>query len=152
MEDDRLGSHTVWDCKYHLVWTTTYRYPVVEGEVGQLCRELLREIAHSLERVMYAGSINRGHVHMLIETFSNVSVSRAMQYLKGKRSHQLLSEYVHPRKPYWRQHLSARRYWVATSSNVTDEVRKQYIEEQKPQPVSRWSFHKRMIIQQEGQS
>ena len=26
MEDYKRGSHTVWDCKYHLVWTTKYRY------------------------------------------------------------------------------------------------------------------------------
>ena len=36
------------------------------GDVGQRCRELLREIARSKEMVIYAGSINRDHVHMLI--------------------------------------------------------------------------------------
>ena len=54
MEDYKRGRHTVWDCKYHLVWTTKYRYQVLEGEVGQRCRELLREIAQSLELVIYA--------------------------------------------------------------------------------------------------
>jgi REP element-mobilizing transposase RayT len=76
MEDYKRGSHTVWDCKYHLVWMTKYRYQVLEGEVGQRCRELLREIAQSLELVIYAGSINRDHVHMLIGIPPNVSVSR----------------------------------------------------------------------------
>jgi REP element-mobilizing transposase RayT len=33
MEDyKRGGSHTVWDCKYHLVSTTKYRYKVLGGE------------------------------------------------------------------------------------------------------------------------
>jgi hypothetical protein len=45
MEDYKRGSHSVWDCKYHLVWTTKYRYQVLGGDVGQRCRELLREIA-----------------------------------------------------------------------------------------------------------
>ncbi|HEV3028090.1 MAG TPA: IS200/IS605 family transposase, partial [Planctomycetota bacterium] len=27
MKDYRKGSHSVWDCKYHLVWITKYRYP-----------------------------------------------------------------------------------------------------------------------------
>ena len=132
MEDYKRGRHTVWDCKYHLVWTTKYRYQVLEGEVGQRCRELLREIAQSLELVIYAGSINRDHVHMLIGIPPNVSVSRAVQYMKGKSSHKLLSEYARLRKRYWGQHLWARVYWVATSGNVTDEVWKRYIEEQKP--------------------
>ena len=63
MENYKRGSHTVWDCKYHLVWTTKYRYQVLGGEVGQRCRELLREIAISKEMLIYAGSINRDHVH-----------------------------------------------------------------------------------------
>jgi putative transposase len=55
MENYKRGSHTVWDCKYHLVWTTKYRYEVLGDDVGQRCRELLREIAQSLELVIYAG-------------------------------------------------------------------------------------------------
>ena len=61
MEDYKRGSHTVWDCKYHLVWVTKYRYEVLGGDVGQRCRELLREIAKSKEMQIYAGSINRDH-------------------------------------------------------------------------------------------
>jgi putative transposase len=63
MKDYKRGSHTVWDCKYHLVWTTKYRYQVLEGDIGLRCRELLREIAMSKEMIIYAGSINRDHVH-----------------------------------------------------------------------------------------
>ncbi len=101
MEDSKRGSHTVWDCKYHLVWTTKYRYEVLAGDVGQRYRELLREIARSLELVIYAGSINRDHVHMLIGIPPHISVSRAVQYMKGKSSHELLSEFAGLRKRYW---------------------------------------------------
>lgn len=59
-----------------------------------------------------------------------------MQYLKWKSSHKLLSECAQLRKRYWGQHLWARGYWVAMSGNVTDEVWKKYIQEQKPpEPV-----------------
>ncbi len=132
MENYKRGSHTVWDCKYHLVWTTKYRYQVLGGEVGLRCRELLREIAISKEMLIYAGSINRDHVHMLIGISPQLSVSRAVQYLKGKSSHRLLSEFKRLKKQYWGQHLWARGYWVVTSGNVTDEVWKEYIEYQKP--------------------
>ncbi len=132
MQDYKRGSHTVWDCKYHLVWATKYRYSVLSGDVGERCRELLREIAMSKEMFIYAGSINRNHVHMLIGIPPQLSVSRAVQYLKGKSSHKLLSEYKSLRKRYWGQYLWARGYWVASSGNVTDEVWKDYIKNQKP--------------------
>ena len=132
MQEYKRGSHTVWDCKYHLVWTTKYRYQVLGDEVGRRCRELLREIAISKEMIIYAGSINRDHVHMLIGIPPQLSVSRAVQYLKGKSSHRLMSEYKALRKRYWGQHLWARGYWVASSGNVTDAVWKDYIKNQQP--------------------
>jgi len=81
---------------------------------------------------IYAGSINRDHVHMLIGIPPSLSVSKAVQFLKGKSSHKLLSEYAVLKKRYWGQHLWARGYWVASSGNVTDEVWKEYIANQKP--------------------
>ena len=132
MQDYKHGSHTVWDCKYHLVWTTKYRYDVLTGDIGLRCRELLREISRSKEMQIYAGSVNHDHVHMLLSMPPQLSISRAVQFLKGKSSHKLLSEYSSLRKRYWGQHLWARGYWVATSGNVTDEVWKEYIINQKP--------------------
>ena len=81
---------------------------------------------------IHAGAINRDHVHMFISIPPNTSVSRAMQYLKGKSSHKLLREFKSLRKKYWGQHLWARCHWISSSGNVTDEVWKQYIENQKP--------------------
>jgi putative transposase len=93
MQDYKRGSHTVWDCKYHVVRVTKYRYPVLGGDVGQRARELLREIARANEMTIYAGAINRDHGHMLLSIPPQLSVSRAVQHLKGKSSHKLLSEY-----------------------------------------------------------
>src|SRR2546423_14875188 len=100
MESYKRGSHTVWDCKYHLVWVTKYRYQVLGGDVGQRCRELLRETARAHEMVVHAGSINRDHVHMLLSI--------------PPRSHKLLSEFGTLRKRDWVQHLWARGYWGAS--------------------------------------
>jgi len=69
---------------------------------------------------------------LLIGIPPNLSVSKAVQFLKGKSSHKLLSEFSVLRKRYWGQHLWAGGYWVASSGNVTDEVRKAYIKNQKP--------------------
>ncbi len=59
----------------------------------------VRRRAH--EMTVHAGSINRDHVHMLVSIPPNLSVSRAVQYLKGRSSHKLLSEFGILRKRYW---------------------------------------------------
>ena len=78
------------------------------------------------------GYVRPRSTRLLISIPPQLSVSRAVQYLKGKSSHRLLSEYKALRKRYWGQHLWARGYWVASSGNVTDEVWKDYIKNQKP--------------------
>ena len=101
---------------------TKYRYPVLGGDVGIGCRELLRETAAAHEMLIHAGSVDRDHVHMLVSIRPSLSVSRAVQYLKGRSSHKLLIEFGILGKRYWGQHLWARAYWVASSGNVTHEV------------------------------
>ena len=130
MENYKSTSHAVYDCKYHIVWTTKYRYSILSGEVGERARELIREISRSHGMEIHAGAVNRDHIHLLITIPPQISVSKAVQYLKGKSSVRLLREYSQLRKRYWGQHLWQRGYWVATSGNVTDEVWKKYIEGQ----------------------
>ena len=118
---------------YNIINQPQFKFGSLCGRrLGQRCRELLREIAMSKEMHIYAGSINRDHVHMLIGIPPQLSVSRAVQHLKRKSSHRLLTEYKVLRKRYWGQHLWARGYWVASSGNVTDEVWKEYIKNQQP--------------------
>jgi putative transposase len=69
---------------------------------------------------------------MLIGIPPQLSVSKAVQYLKDKRSHRLLTEYAVLRERYWGQPLWARGYWVASSGSVTDEVWQEYIKNQTP--------------------
>ena len=118
MQTAKSGSHTIWDCKYHLVWVTKYRYPVLVGDVGLRARELLREISRSHEMSIHAGAINRDHVHLLLSIPPHLSVSRAVQYLKGKSSHKLLTEYPSLRKRYWGQHLWSRGAPVALGARI----------------------------------
>ena len=53
-----------------------------------------------------------------------------MQLIKGKTSRKLMMEFKHLQKHYWGRHLWARRYFVASSGNVTDEVIMEYIRNQ----------------------
>ncbi len=57
-----------------------------------------------------------------------------MQAVKGKSSHHLMREYRSVQREFWGRHLWARGYFVCTTGNVTDEVIKQYIEQQGVEP------------------
>ena len=57
----RKSSHTVYDCKYHLVWTTKYRYRVMDKKVGQRVRDLIREICREHDVEIVKGHVTSGH-------------------------------------------------------------------------------------------
>src|ERR1035441_10160036 len=59
-----------------------------------------------------------------------VTISRLLQWLKGKSAHHLMAEFPHIKKQFWGRHLWARGYFCCSSGNVTDEVIAKYIAEQ----------------------
>ena len=127
MENYRTGSHSRFDIKYHFVWVTKYRKPVLYGEVGHRLRELVIEICKTNEIEILSGHVAKDHVHVFLSCPPNLSPSKIMQYLKGKTSRKLMMEFQHIQKAFWGRHLWARGYFVATSGNVTDEVILEYI-------------------------
>lgn len=126
----RLGSHTVFDIKYHLVWVTKYRYKVLAGEVAIRTREVIRQVCMSREIKIIKGHVSRDHVHLLVSSPPGLSVSQMMQYIKGKSSLVLQQEFPELKRRYWGQHLWARGYFCASSGTVTDAMLKAYIEQQ----------------------
>ena len=130
MQHYRKTSHAVYDIKLHLVWITKYRKPVLHGDVAIWLRGLIREICKSLDVEIIKGHVSKDHLHILVSCPPNFAVSKLMQSLKGKTSRKLLSEYRSLSREFWGHHLWARRYFVASSGNVTDEVIAQYIEMQ----------------------
>ena len=126
----RKGSHTVYDIKYHIVWITKYRKPVLRGEVGKQVRELIRQTCATLEVYIVSGHVALDHVHLLVSVPPTLAVSDLVQRLKGRTSRLLLDEFVELKRQFWGRHVWARGYFVASSGNVTDEVIKQYIESQ----------------------
>ena len=126
----RKTSHAVYDIKYHVVWITKYRKPVMRGEIGLRLRELIRQTCATLDVQIEKGHIAADHVHLLVSVPPNVSVSALMQRVKGRSSRLMLNEYTELKKQFWGQHLWARGYFAASTGNVTDEIIKQYIESQ----------------------
>ena len=130
MENYRKSTHCAYDIKYHIVWITKYRKPVLTGKIAQRTRELIRMVCASNEVEIMAGHVGKDHIHLLVSVPPHLSASKLVQYLKGNTSRKLQMEYKELNKQYWGQHLWARGYFVASSGNVTDEIIAEYIRNQ----------------------
>ena len=130
MENYRKSSRCTYDIKYHIVWITKYRKPVIVGKIAHRTRELIRMVCATNEVEIIAGHVGKDHIHLLVSVPPHLSASKFVQYIKGNTSRKLQMEYKELNKQFWGQHLWARGYFVASSGNVTDEIIAQYIKDQ----------------------
>ena len=120
----------MYDCKYHIVWITKYRKPILSGMIADRVREILRQICKEHDVEIIKGHISKNHIHMFLSVPPHLAISKLVQYLKGKSSYKLMQENKIISKQYWGRHMWGRGYFVATSGNITDEVIMEYIENQ----------------------
>jgi putative transposase len=130
MGEYRRGAHTVFEIHLHIVFTTKYSKSVLTGEVGTRARDLMRDISTQHEVKILKGYVAKEHVHLFLSIPPQVTISRLLQWLKGKTAHHLMAEFAHLKKRFWGRHLWARGYFCCSSGNVTDEVIAEYIANQ----------------------
>ena len=130
MQKYRKTSHTVYDIKYHIVWITKYRKRILTGELAKRVRELIREVCKTNEVEIIKGHVSADHVHLFVSVPPHIAVSKLMQYIKGKSSRKIMSEFKTVSKMYWGRHFWARGYFVVSSGTITDEMIMEYIEKQ----------------------
>ena len=130
MADYRKGSHTAYDIKYHFVWITKYRYPVLRGSIAMRARELLRQGCEANNLRILKGSVGKDHIHMLLSCPTTMAPSEIAQKLKGRTSKILQEEFPELKKRYWGQHMWGRGYFCGTVGEVDQKTIENYIEHQ----------------------
>lgn len=128
--DYKHGAHSIYDLKYHVVFCTKYRFRILTGQVSERAREIIREICRANYVDIVSGSMSPDHVHLLMSVPPSISISKILQYIKGKSGRKLLMEFEHLRKRYWGQHLWSRGYYAVTVGNVNQEDIQKYLENQ----------------------
>ncbi len=84
MNDIKSLCHSVWDCKYHVVFIPKCRRRVIYGKVRKYLGEVFRDLARQRESTIEEGHLMVDHVHMLISIPPKYSVAQVIGFLKGK--------------------------------------------------------------------
>ncbi len=126
----RKGSHSLFDLKYHIVFITKYRKPVLYGGEAHRVRDIIRKVCSDLEVDILSGAVQRDHIHLLVSVPPSLSVSKLVQRVKGVSSRKMLQESPRFKKEFWGRHLWARGYFAVSTGNVTDEIIAEYIADQ----------------------
>ena len=136
MVEYRRNSHTVSSLSCHIVWSTKYRYPVLQGDIQQRCRDILIQICDSENVGILKGVVSKDHIHMHIEYSPSLSISVLVEKLKGRSSRLIQQDFPALSKKYWGRHFWAVGFGVWSTGNITDEMVQEYLEHHKDRPNS----------------
>ncbi len=98
------------------------------GDIGRRVKDLVQEVCKDNGVEIIRGKVASNHVHIYVSVPPYQSISKLVQYLKGKSSRKIQQEFPELKKRYWGKHLWAVGYFVRTTGNVTDQMIKAYIE------------------------
>ncbi len=103
----------------HLVWSTKYRYAVLQGDIKIRCRSILIKICESEDVQILKGVVSKDHVHMHINYRPPQSISDLVKRLKGPSSRKLQQEFPEFKKQYWGRHFWAIGFGCWSTGNIT---------------------------------
>ena len=107
MNDFQSLSHTVWDCKYHLVWIPKCRRKVLYGELKKYLGSVFHELAIQKESKVVEGHLMPDHVHMLVSIPPKYAVAQVVGFIKGKSAIHIARTFVGRRKNF-----TGQNFWV----------------------------------------
>jgi putative transposase len=131
-------SHTIYECKYHIVICPKYRFRIFTDEIAEYTKQQTYILCHQKELVeILEFNIQKDHIHMVMWISPKYSISSVMGFLKGKLSLRLFQRYEQLGKRYWGRHLWARGYCLSTVG----------LDEQKIREYVRWQEKRKKEIE-----
>jgi putative transposase len=138
-------SHSVYECKYHIVFCPKYRYRVLTGEMGEYVKQELYQLCRQKEGVeILEANVQADHVHLVLSIPPKYAVSSIMGYVKGKLAIRVFNRYEQLRKRYWGGHLWSRGYCVSTVGLDEEKIRK-YVKWQEEKDKQDEAHQKRLF-------
>jgi len=122
-------NHSVWQCKYHVVFIPKCRRKTLYAELRQYLGEVFRKLALQKESRIEEGHLLSDHVHMLTTIPPKYAVAQVVGFIKGKSAIHLARVYGERKRTFVGQHFWARGYFVSTVGRDETVIR-EYIRKQ----------------------
>ena len=82
--DNRKLAHTVWECKYHIVWIAKRRRKVIYGALQKEIGQSIWKLCEYQGIALMEGNAGINHIQVCIALPPKHSVASIVGYLKGK--------------------------------------------------------------------
>lgn len=122
----------VYNCNYHLILVTKYRKEIFDtNEKVQYMINLLKYIASLNQIDIKEIEVMPDHIHLLISFPPRLSITNVVKALKGASARKWFKQYPETKQLLWNGHLWSRSYYIGTVGNMSKDVVKKYIQNQR---------------------
>ena len=127
----RKQSHCVYQCEYHLVFSTKYRRKIFNEGVYSYMLERLKELnAHYPEIDIIEINHDKDHIHMLVSIPPKLSVGKVVGIIKANTSRRLKEKFPFLKDVYWgTDGIWSDGYFVSTVG-INEQIIQKYIQHQ----------------------
>ena len=126
----KRSSHSVFQCQYHLIWTTKYRKSALKESVEKIyCEDILRRAALEYGMLILSCEVDSNHVHLYMEIPPQRSVGSGVRILKSISARFMFKKFPYLKNKFWSGQLWGDGYFCRTvGEGVTAGIVKRYIE------------------------
>ena len=121
--DEQSLAHTMWECKYHIVFAPKYRRRVIYGKLKRDISQILVELCKRKGVQIIEAEACPDHIHMLVTLPPKYCVSQIMGYLKGISSLIIFDRHANLKYKYGYRHFWSRGYYVSTIGKNEKKIR-----------------------------
>ena len=138
-------SHSIYECKYHIVFCPKYRYRILKDEVGEYIKQEIYRLCRHKEGVeIVEANVQIDHIHLVLSVPPKYAISNLMGYLKGKLAIRAFNRYEYLRQRYRNGHMWSRGYCVSTVGLDEEKIRK-YVRWQENKEKQEEAYQRRLF-------
>ena len=126
--DIKHNNHSVGQNSYHLVWKLKWSWDALKFfPVRNICIAALKNVAKRYSIEIIEMEVMSDHVHIFVDIPSTMSVSKALQLLKGFSAKKIFEHQPWLRRWFQTGHLWSPRKFFRSVGNVSAEAIQNYI-------------------------
>jgi len=131
MDEHVYKSHNKTLLLYHIVCPAKYRKRIFTEEVNESLINICKEIELNYEVKFIEIGVDDDHVHFLVQSVPNMSVSRIAKTIKGITGREILKKHERIKKELWGGNLWTSGYYANTVGQYGNkDVIQRYVQNQ----------------------
>ena len=119
--------------QYHIIFVCKYRKKLLAlKEISDYIKQFSYEICTKSNIIIKYMETDKDHIHYMIETEPTISISKAVYLIKSYTTYHIWKKHTeYLKNHFWKEHTFwTDGYFACSEGNVSEEMLKQYIENQ----------------------